>query len=691
MATISSLGLGSQVLTQDVVDKLKAAEESARIKPITNDITKYTNKKNDLSLLITAMSSLKSPAMDLSDSATYLKRTATSSSTDVSISANSGVAVQDMTMTVSQLAQNHVMQSKGYSSSSATIASSNGTFKLELNGSTYNIAVTAGMTLDQLAQKINDSTSGKITASILNTGSASNPYVMTIKSNSSGEANTIKITQPSGMDIGQSTTKKFSAVPWAGDWSLSAGDFQINGVNITMASTGAGSTSSENADDLVTAINNQTASTGVTASRDGSGILTLTTSSINGITIKSDHGYGEAVGKPIRASLDTNADSVDDLDANGDGSVNYIDYDGTITVNTNTLQKAQDAKFTYNGISMTRKSNTVTDIISGATFTLNKVTTSTASLSIKQDTSTIPTLVDSFVSAFNTANSKIKDLTKYDSTTKTSGTLQGETAVSSIYNSMAQLITKVEPTTGKSLMDYGFSLDKSGTLSVDKTKLTTALSSDPTTLEKVFRGTTQITKGTYTGTNTANVPATNTVVGSGSIIINGINIASVTTQSANTAEQNAQLFVTAINNSYDSTGVKAYTNGSGKIILENDGGGTIKLTTTALAAQESGLTTGAITESTVAAGKSTQKKGIFADLNTYFASLISKSTSSLNQLSTSFQSLIDSNTTEKTNTQKSIDTKYEQLAAQFAAYDKLISKYQQSFASLQMQINNSNS
>ena len=472
---------------------------------------------------------------------------------------------------------------------------------------------------------------------------------------------------------------------------MSAGDFQINGVDIIMASTGAGSTSSENADDLVTAINNQTASTGVTASRDGSGILTLTTSSINGITIKSDHGYGEAVGKPIRASLDTNADGVDDLDANGDGSVNYIDYDGTITVNTNTLQKAQDAKFTYNGISMTRKSNTVTDIISGATFTLNKVTTSTANLSIKQDTSTIPTLVDSFVSAFNTANSKIKDLTKYDSTTKTSGTLQGETAVSSIYSNMAQLITKVEPTTGKSLMDYGFSLDKSGTLSVDKTKLTTALSSDPTTLEKVFRGSTQITKGTYTGTNTANVPATNTVVGSGSIIINGINIASVTTQSANTAEQNAQLFVTAINNSYDSTGVKAYTNGSGKIILENNGGGTIKLTTTALAAQESGLTSGAISGSTVAAGKSTQKKGIFSELNTYFASLISKSTSSLNQLSTSFQGLIDSNTTEKTNTQKSIDTKYEQLAAQFAAYDKIISKYQQSFASLQMQINNSSS
>ncbi len=690
MATISSLGLGSQVLTQDVIDKLKAAEESARIKPITNDITKYTNKKNDLSLLITAMSSLKSPTMDLADSATYLKRTATSSSTDISISASSGVATQDMTMSVSQLAQNHVMQSKGYSSSSSTIASSSGTMTLKLNGSTYNIAVTAGMTLEQLSQKINDSTSGKITASVLNTGSGSAPYVLTIKSNSTGASNTIEITQPSGMDIGKSTTKKFNATPWGGDWSLAAGDFQINGVDITMPSTGAGSTSSENADDLVTAINNQTALTGVTASNE-SGIISLTTSNINGMTIKTKNGYGEAVGKPIRSTLDTDKDGVDDLDANGNGSVNYLDYDGSITVNSNTLQTAQDATFTYNGISMVRSSNTITDIISGATFTLNKVTTSTANLSIKQDTTSIPTLVDSFVSAFNTANSKIKDLTKYDSSTKTTGTLQGETAVSSIYSNMAQLITKIEPTTGKSLMDYGFSLDKSGTLSVDKTKLTSAISSDPKTLEKVFRGASEITKGTYTGTNAANVPASNTAVGSGSIIINGISISSVTTQSTNTAEQNAQLFVTAINNSYDSTGVKAYTNGSGKIILENDAGGTIKLTTTALAAQESGLTTGAITESTVAAGKSTQKKGIFADLNTYFASLISKSTSSLNQLSTSFQSLIDSNTTEKTNTQKSIDTKYEQLAAQFAAYDKLISKYQQSFASLQMQINNSNS
>ncbi len=690
MATISSLGLGSQVLTQDVVDKLKAAEESARIKPITNDITKYTNKKNDLSLLITAMSSLKSPTMDLADSATYLKRTATSSSTDISISASSGVATQDMTMSVSQLAQNHVMQSKGYSSSSSTIASSSGTMTLKLNGSTYNIAVTAGMTLEQLSQKINDSTSGKITASVLNTGSGSTPYVLTIKSNSTGASNTIEITQPSGMDIGKSTTKKFNATPWGGDWSLAAGDFQINGVDITMPSTGAGSTSSENADDLVTAINNQTALTGVTASNE-SGIISLTTSNINGMTIKTKNGYGEAVGKPIRSTLDTDKDGVDDLDANGNGSVNYLDYDGSITVNSNTLQTAQDATFTYNGISMVRSSNTITDIISGATFTLNKVTTSTANLSIKQDTTLIPTLVDSFVSAFNTANSKIKDLTKYDSSTKTTGTLQGETAVSSIYSNMAQLITKIEPTTGKSLMDYGFSLDKSGTLSVDKTKLTSAISSDPKTLEKVFRGASEITKGTYTGTNAANVPASNTAVGSGSIIINGISISSVTTQSTNTAEQNAQLFVAAINSSYDSTGVKAYTNGSGKIILENDAGGTIKLTTTALAAQESGLTTGAITESTVAAGKSTQKKGIFADLNTYFASLISKSTSSLNQLSTSFQSLIDSNTTEKTNTQKSIDTKYEQLAAQFAAYDKLISKYQQSFASLQMQINNSSS
>ena len=38
LGKVSSLGFGSQVLTQDVINKLKAADEAGQIKPVTNKI-----------------------------------------------------------------------------------------------------------------------------------------------------------------------------------------------------------------------------------------------------------------------------------------------------------------------------------------------------------------------------------------------------------------------------------------------------------------------------------------------------------------------------------------------------------------------------------------------------------------------------------------------------------------------------
>ena len=65
------------------------------------------------------------------------------------------------------------------------------------------------------------------------------------------------------------------------------------------------------------------------------------------------------------------------------------------------------------------------------------------------------------------AKSKVSDLTKYDSATKTSGSLQGISDITSIYSKLASLITK-QNDDSESLVDYGFTLDKSG--SFDKIK-----------------------------------------------------------------------------------------------------------------------------------------------------------------------------------------------------------------------------
>jgi len=654
MAAISSLGLGSGTLTSDLLDKLKAGETSATVNPMTNSITKIQKQKTDLSSLIVTASSAKTAAMDLGDEATYLKRTGTSNSTDIGLTVASGVAPQSMTMTVQQLAQNHVMKTSGFATSTSIVTSADQTMKIALGSNTYSISVTAGTTLEQLAQKINDATSGAVSAGVLNTGTGANPYVMTLKTKDTGSANIMKIT--SNFDLGMTTKQGFANDAAAGSISLAAGDLKINGVSIAaLAATNATNTDQQNAEAIVAKINAATTTTGVNAYTNGSGKIFLQSKSGGAIDVVTTHGAGAKIG--------TGAD-------------------GTLNIAAAALQQAQDAKFTYNGIDMTRSKNEITDIITGATFKLNKVTTSNVNLSVTQNTTDIPKFADTFVSAFNSLKSKVSDLTKYDSATKTSGSLQGISDVTSIYSKLSALITK-QNDDSESLVDYGFTLDKNGTLNLDKTILNAKLSSDPAALEKMFRGTTNITKAIYYAPSTSTTGAT--TVAAGDITINGRAIATVTTTSG-TAESNAQKFATAINAIYESTGVKAYTDGGGKLRLENPSGGAIKLRTTATAATASGLTFAA-QDTTVGYGSSTKVKGSFAEMNSALGSLISGDKATLNLLDKSFQSRIDSQTKEKEKATKLINQRYEIMAKQFALYDSMISKFQQNFQSLQMQIN----
>ncbi len=665
--TVSSLGTlangSSSVLNADLIDKLKSAETSARVTPITKQITTITNQKSALSSLIVSLSSVKTAAMDLSDEGSYLKRSATSSDSSVSISAGSGTQTQTAAIKVNQLAQNHVMQSTGFSSTSASVSSTATTLNLNINSTNYSIDVPIGTTLEQLAQKINDATNGVISASTLNTGVGTNPYQLILKAKNSGEQNTISVTEGSGLSLGLSNTYTGSTAVQASTFTLGGADtLTINGKSIT--GTISGTSSTTNAQSLADLINN-TDGVGVHATIDTSGKLILSSNTGSAVTV----------------ALGGSASTITGLS------------DTTIAAG-GTIQNPQNAQFTYNGISMERTTNSITDLITGATITLNSKSTATANLSITQNTSGIPDLVNTFISAFNSTSSKLKDLTAYDTATKTAGTLQGVAEVSSIYSSLTSILTKTT-SDGKSLMDYGFELDKNGNLSVDSSVLSSKLASDPAALEKLFRGDSTIKNAKYTAPMAADT-TTNTTTGIGDITINGVAIASVTTSTSNTAEQNAQLFVVAINKATESSGVKAYTDGSGKLILESTSGNNINLATNLAAALASGLSSSSsvaspIYSSLVGTSVTTSTNGIFKQLNTSLAGLLTGTNATLTLLDSSYQDQLDSRNTEKTNVTDEINTKYELMANQFAQYNSIISKFQQSFSSLQSMINSASS
>ncbi len=145
------------------------------------------------------------------------------------------------------------------------------------------------------------------------------------------------------------------------------------------------------------------------------------------------------------------------------------------------LQSAQDATFNVDGMSMTSSKNTVTDAIAGATLSLTATTTAgvPANLVLSRDTSAISSKLDALVTAYNDANSMLGVVSDPKSTVADYGaTLVGNSIVSSVRSQMRQMITNnsTTPSGGlTALRDIGFSIDQTGVLSIDKTKLDSAL------------------------------------------------------------------------------------------------------------------------------------------------------------------------------------------------------------------------
>lgn len=187
--------------------------------------------------------------------------------------------------------------------------------------------------------------------------------------------------------------------------------------------------------------------------------------------------------------------SVADDDAgNGDNSgLSQLAFDPAATAgagkNMSVLQPAKDAIVSIDGLTVTKSSNVITDAVDGITFNLLKESPSTtASLTVSRDSSSIESSVNAFVKAFNDANQTIRDLTKYDATTKKGGALLGDSATRSIASQIKQVLSSVVNGSGnlKSLTDLGVSFQRDGTLAVDSTKLKSAIQNYASEIPTLF-------------------------------------------------------------------------------------------------------------------------------------------------------------------------------------------------------------
>lgn len=156
------------------------------------------------------------------------------------------------------------------------------------------------------------------------------------------------------------------------------------------------------------------------------------------------------------------------------------------------LQAALDATFEIDGISVTRSSNSVSDVIDGVTLSLAKASNGVAtSLTIANDYSAAKTAIESFVGTYNALTSSIKSLTAFDSATEKASTLTGDSTVRAIQTQLRSLVTgQIAGLSGaSSLADIGISLSTTNTLSIDGTKLSAALADPAKNVGALFGGT----------------------------------------------------------------------------------------------------------------------------------------------------------------------------------------------------------
>ena len=597
----SQLGVGSgNILSWDTIDKLKEADTKALVKPLETKIQDNLTKQKDLTAITTLLSTFKANVSNLTSDNTYLRRDANATgSGSVSVTANAGVAEQNMSLSVQQLATHDSYQSKTFDLRNGTVFDKDVSFGISIGGKDYVINADSSTTLEGLAEKINEATEGKVQAKILNVGGAAGAesYRLVIQSAETGSDNAMSfyaITSGSGGNASHTST----------DNTLEALGFYFD----------------------------KASATGTNKDSHGNEIQRLT------------------LKKP------------DDIKDKGDNVGSQLDV-------------AKDAKFKYNGIDITRSSNTVDDLILGVSLTLNKVDKEgeSTNVNITQSTEGILEDIQAMVESYNSLINNINEATKYDSETGLAGTFQGVREITSITTELNKIINGVSKD-GKSLTDFGITLTKDGLLTLDSSILNDMINNNFDEFKSFFSSETKFTNVTAFGDKK---PEWGDEL-KGKLTINGVEIdidipknftagTSGTTGTTGDEKAKKNALLKAIANASGLSDISASFDKDGKLVLKGSGGVDIEIK-----GDSSFLTKLGLKEQKLD-GKTEIIGGFFKGLNDTINGLIGTNgtlTTYEENLTNSHKSLTQS----KEQRQKELDTKYTTMAEKWSQYDTIIAK-----------------
>ena len=463
---INSLSAGSGVDVNALAQNLVNAEQVPQQNQINAKISASNARISGYAALSYAASGINTAFTALKDQNSFNALTVASSNTGAfSITPSATASAGMHQVSVNQLAQAQRTVSAGYASASASLNNGNPmTLALTVgttNPKTTNIELPAGRDTPQdIVNFVNAANTG-VTAQLVNTGSGANPYQVVL-TGATGAQNSFTLTTKYSMGGVQDAT---SSINSGSPMTL---NLTVGGTLHTLSLPAGQDTPNA----IVAAINNS--GTGVTASVDAS---------VSGSTFPYKIDLSGPSSDPSNFSL-----AID----YGSGSTPAVTPGLSFPANATGNQTANDAQLQVDGINYTRSSNSFNDVISGATMNLTTTTSTPATVQFSLDTSTIVTNINNLVQAYNDAHNIISAVTDPKSTLATYGaTLVGDSTARMVQSKLRSLFSGSSSTPGtniSALWQIGISIDASGTMSVDSTKLNTALNSNYSDVVKMFTG-----------------------------------------------------------------------------------------------------------------------------------------------------------------------------------------------------------
>ncbi|XUM21827.1 flagellar filament capping protein FliD [Bradyrhizobium oligotrophicum S58] len=309
--------------------------------------------------------------------------------------------------------------------------------------------------------------------------SASSALSMSVSNGAATGSHTLTISQVATAHkvTGTAQASQTAALGYSGTFSLGLSGGSTADITIT---------SGMSLQDVVDAINAQTSTTNVEASivqvSSGSYQLVLT-----GTQDAADITYASSSGDDILNEL------------------GVTDSSGAFTT---VLQTAQAAEFTLDGISLTRNTNDITDVLSGVTFDLLQATPSgtTLTVTIGTDTSQISSALQTFVTDYNAFRDAViaQQTTNSDGTASSSSVLFGDGTMRDIMNSLqAVLGTSVG---GLTMADLGLSFNEKNELELDTGTLSTILSTNLSGVTTLLSAQTNTSSSQLSVVNTGSSP-----------------------------------------------------------------------------------------------------------------------------------------------------------------------------------------